>query len=49
MNNKSNAILARARVLIKSDAGIIYDYRVGYVGITPPFGPTVRVKEEKLK
>jgi hypothetical protein len=49
MNNKGNAILARARVLINSDAGIIYDYRVRYVGITLPFVPTMTVKEDEPK
>jgi len=49
MNNECNAILPRARVLINSDAGIIYDYKVRYVVKTLPFVPTVTVKEDKLK
>ena len=31
MNKEGNAILARVRVLINSDAGMISDYRVRYV------------------
>jgi len=37
MNNEGIAILTRVRGLIISDAGIIFDYRVRYVGVTLPF------------